>query len=153
IRPVIARFSASLSYWSDHFSPRVVSPLSWALLAAMALIDLVWFLISPLRFAISNFRVIATILFVFSLWFCIFRVIFYRLSGDSSPLAKAISAVARGGEIFLRAFAFTVLFGWAGGAFICLAASAALPLQDATLAAFDRMLGFDWLQFLAFTNL
>jgi len=152
IRPVIARFSASLSYWSDRFSPRVVSPLSWALLAAMVLIDLVWFLISPMRFAISNFRVIAAILFVFSLWFCIFRVIFYRLSGDWSPLAKAISAVARGAEIFLRAFAFTVLFGWAGGTFVCLATSAALPLQDTRLAALDRMLGFDWLQFLAFTN-
>ena len=36
--------------------------------------------------------------------------------------------------------------------YIYLATGAALPLQDAAFAAFDRSLGFDWIGFVTFTN-
>ena len=139
-------------FGSGRASARVVSPVSWTLLALLAAIDLFWLALSPLRFAKSNFWIIGGASFVFSLWFFVFRLILYRLRDDISKIGSVINAVARSGDNLVRGLAFVAFFGWAGGTYLCLAVSTALPLQDARLASFDQMLGFDWLAFLVFTN-
>jgi membrane-associated phospholipid phosphatase len=107
---------------------------------------------SPLKFANSNFWIISGLSVGFVLWFGIFRLILYRLRDDMSNLATTLSAAAHGGDLLVRAIAFTTFFGWAGGTYLCLATTTALPLQDATLAWLDQMLHFDWIAFLTLTN-
>ena len=53
-----------------------------------------------------------------------------------------------------NALALTLTFIYSGAVFSYVAAflGARFPLQDATFAAADRYLGFDWLALLAWTN-
>ena len=157
-RPHTAPYSAAGWF---HISPllrgkdiwrHVVTPLSWSLFGILVATDMIWLSLSPLKFPTSNLWIIGGLSLGFVLWIVIFRVIFYRLKDDMSHLASALRGGAHRGELFVRALAFTTFFGWAGGAYLCLATSMALPLQDATLASLDQMLHFDWLAFLALTN-
>ena len=132
--------------------PPVVTPLSWSLIGMLVAIDMICLLIAPLKFANSNLWIIGALSLGFVLWIGVFRLIFYRLKDDMSHQASALRSVAHGGDLLVRAIAFTTFFGWAGGTYLCLATTMALPLQDATLASLDQMLHFDWLAFLALCN-
>jgi membrane-associated phospholipid phosphatase len=133
-------------------SMALITPLAWAAFGLLAVVDLVWLSASPVKFATANFWIIGGVSLVLGLWLSIFRLVSHRLRNDPSRTAIVLRRAANLGALFLQALAFTFFFGWAGGTFICLATSAALPLQDAALASVDQMLGFDWLGFLALTN-
>ena len=132
-----------LIFRSDPLSGHVVGPIAWTLLGLLVVIDLSWFPISSLKFANSNFYIMGALLVVFLSWISVLRLVLYRLRGDRARIAKGITAAANGGDVFVRVLAFTVFFTWAGGVYLCLATSAALPLQDARLAALDHAFGFD----------
>jgi membrane-associated phospholipid phosphatase len=87
-----------------------------------------------------------------ALGFCVFPLTLSRLEGDSSRIASALRTASYRADMLVRAAGFTVCSGIAGGIYMYLATSAALPLQDAWLASLDRMLGFEWPAFLAVTN-
>ena len=115
-------------------------------------VDLVWLPVSSLQFANSNLWIIGQSWVVIGLAFGMLRLALYRLRGDQSSLGSTLRGAANGGDLLVHVAAFSVVWGIAGGTFMYLATSAALPLQDARLATLDQILGFDWLGFLILAN-
>jgi membrane-associated phospholipid phosphatase len=132
--------------------PRIISPLSWCSLGIFAVVDAIWLSVSPLTFATSNLWTIAQNALVVACAFCVLPLTLSRLDGDPSKLAGAIRSAAYGVDNLARVGVFTALTGIAAGTYMYLAASTALPLQDARLASLDEALGFDWPGFLAAAN-
>jgi membrane-associated phospholipid phosphatase len=130
----------------------VITPLSWLSLACFVTVDLIWLPASPLTVAVSNLWAIARSALLIAFALSIRPLISRRLEGDQSSIGSAIRTAADGVDLLARAATFTIASGIAGGTYMYLATTAALPLQDARLAALDQALGFDWLQFLAITN-
>lgn len=67
--------------------------------------------------------------------------LFYRLVREDQPLAEALAGAAQ-----------LVAFASVAAPLSYVAASAAFPLWDMELAAWDHRLGFDWMAWLAFLN-
>ncbi len=131
---------------------RLIRPLSWCSLGLFVVVDVVWFSVSSLQFAPSSFWIIVRSWLFIALAYCVFRLTLSRLRDDHSKIGCALRSVAHGGDLLVRVLAFSVCWGVAGVTFMCLATSAALPLQDARLASLDHVLGFDWLEFLILAN-
>ena len=90
----------ALFFCPQRVSARVVSPLSWVLLVMLALLDLVWLSISPLRVDRSNLVIIGGVAIGFLVWFCIFRLVLYRLRDDMSKVGQCHERVcARSGPL------------------------------------------------------
>ena len=149
---VVAELLPASKFPCNTIKRRVVTPLSYWSLGLLVVVTSVWLSVSSLEFANSNFWAIGGIGLGFGLWFCIIRLVSYRLRDDRSTIANAIRAAADRIDLLAWAFVFNTCFTFAGFTFTCLATAALLPLQDARLAVLDQMLGFDWLWFLALTN-
>jgi membrane-associated phospholipid phosphatase len=130
----------------------LITPLSWWSLGVFAVVDVIWLAISPLTFVPSHPWMFAQAVLPIGLNLCVYPLTLSCLKGDSSRIASALRGGSYGVDVLARAGAFTVCWGIAGGTYMYLATSAALPLLDTRLAALDEALGFDWLAFLAFAN-
>jgi len=131
---------------------RLITPLSRWSLGIFVMVDVIWLSVSPLTFAASNFWSIGRASLVILCAFGMLPLVLKRLEGDLTKTAGAIRAAAYGVNSLARIAAFTVCLGVAAGTYMYLAASAALPLQDARLASVDQALGFDWLGFVGSAN-
>src|SRR5689334_11367721 len=72
------------------------------------------------------------------------RLAEWRLSGDTARGAMLVTGLARRISLFSAASLLLGAITTAGAILTYVVASAGLPFQDATLAAADRSLGFDW---------
>ena len=133
---------------------RLITPLSWWSLGIFVMVDVIWLSVSPspLMFPASNFSAIGQASLSILCAFGVLPLILRRLEGDPTKTGGAIRAAAYGVNSLARIAAFTVCLGVAAGTYMYLAASAALPLQDARLASVDQALGFDWLGFVGSAN-
>ena len=103
----IRRFYISPLFRGKDNWPPVVTPLSWSLIGMLVAIDMICLLLAPLKFANSNLWIIGALSLGFLLWIGVFRLIFYRLKDDMSHQASALRSVAHGGDLLVRAIAFT----------------------------------------------
>lgn len=124
----------------------------WATLGAFGLVEAVWFALSGMSFAESNWRDMMRIGAFAALALAICALISYRLTGADDRVGRLLADSARRVELFaVGAFAFAMLSA-AIVTWCYLGAAAALPLQDARLSAIDRSLGFDWIGFVKLVN-
>jgi membrane-associated phospholipid phosphatase len=119
----------------------------WVTLAGFAVLEAVWLALSGLSFAESNWQTVMRLTAFIVLAFAMCAFISYRLMGATDRVGRLLREVGRRVELFaIAGFVFTML-SMIIVTCCYLATAAALPLQDARLAAIDRSLGFDWVGF------
>jgi membrane-associated phospholipid phosphatase len=126
--------------------------LAWSVIIGMAIVDLVWIAMTDLQLAPSSSTAIVRMI-SFSLFAALLcELISQRLQGKIDPIGRLLKLIADClGTVTVAMVAFALLAAVVI-IFCCLAASAALPLQDLRLAALDASLGFDWKSFVAWAN-
>ncbi|WP_441277048.1 phosphatase PAP2 family protein [Tardiphaga sp. 172_B4_N1_3] len=126
--------------------------LAWSVIIGLAIVDLVWIAMTDLRLAPSSWIAIVRVI-SFSLFAALLcELISQRLQGKNDPIGRLLKLVADYlGTVTVAMVAFALLAAVVI-IFCCLAAGAALPLQDLRLAALDASLGLDWKSFVALAN-
>jgi len=115
---------------------RRLDAIIWAMIAFVAAC-------MPIATAMSHFR-IAPETYIAPVGVCLILKLgarYYRAWRDDHNLASALEGAAQ-----------LIAFAAVGAPLSYMAASCALPLQDAAMAHWDRALGFDWEGFLAFMH-
>jgi membrane-associated phospholipid phosphatase len=125
---------------------------AWIGLTLLVLADTIWLAFSHLGFAESNWQsIVRMVLFAaFALGLC--GLIFQRVESATDRVGRFLRAANRRTELLIVTSVLFSLLAVAVIAWCCLGTSAALPLQDARLAAIDRWMGFNWPGFVAFVN-
>lgn len=131
---------------------RRLTQVVWLSSGLLLLADIVWFSMSPLRFAPGNWKILGGAIAVSAVvrMFCF--VVSDRLRISDHRFGLALHCIVRKSELLWRGGILLALIVSTFVIFTYLATAAALPLQDDLLAGIDRHLGFDWPQFLAATN-
>jgi hypothetical protein len=125
---------------------------AWASVAILFAADVIWLPFTRLMFVPSTtfwsgVTAICTIVF-----YPVLRAVARRTGNDEHGIGVAIHFIAKRFSLFVHAFSFNAALALSLLTFTYLATAAALPLQDAKLAAIDRLLGLDWLSFLSVVN-
>ena len=125
---------------------------AWIALAGLAFVDTVWLSLSRLSFAASNCDSIVRLVLFIAIPFGLCGIVSHRLACETDRVGAVLREGAKRVELFAIAM---LLFGLLAIVVIVscyLGTAAALPLQDARLAQIDQWLGFDWVDFVKFTN-
>jgi membrane-associated phospholipid phosphatase len=129
--------------------------LGWGVVVVFFAVDLIWFPFARLTFAAGNFlRLLWTALAVVGIY-AVAGIISYRLRrrrAEQSVVGRWVLHMAQGLGYLIKAGTFSIVLAIVGVTFSYLTASLGMPLRDAELAAIDKVMGFDWPAFLAFTN-
>lgn len=124
-------------FFGDHAAIYRLVPLwLWALLAAIALIDAVWLLATPVSIAPSSYILIAQ-----SALLAVFGV----FAGHRLDAWPRFQMMAIGGAFMALAWPTLRFYNH-------LTMTTSLPLVDGQLAAMDIALGFDWLSYVQFLD-
>ena len=126
--------------------------LAWGSTGIFAVIVLIWFPLSPLRFGPENYFILFKSVLLLVTVYSILKIVSFRLLLDQSTTAMFIRHFSDRLAILLSAAVFLLPMTHLGTMYMYLAAGAGLPLKDAWLAKIDRAIGFDWLAFLEFLN-
>ena len=121
--------------------------VAWSLVAALAVVDITWLRASRLVFVASDTFWSGIGAMAFGVFSPVLTLAAARAQSKGTAIGTAIATVATRLSLFAHGFAFNGALAMALLMFTYLAASMALPLHDATLAAADRTLGFDWVAF------
>jgi membrane-associated phospholipid phosphatase len=156
----VNKFFATLSMLADRWlllgpygrQARFHMAAVWITLSGFFVVDTVWLSLSRLSFASSNWdSIIHQVLFTAIVFgFC--GLVLRRLAGETDRIGGALREGTKRVGLFATGSLAFALLAAAVIAFCCLGTAAALPLQDARLAQFDRWLGFDWAGFVEFAN-
>jgi membrane-associated phospholipid phosphatase len=125
---------------------------AWIGLTLLVSADAIWLAFSHLGFAESNWKSIVRLVLFGALALGLCGLIFYRVENETDRVGRFLRAANRRTELLIATSALFSLLAVAVIAWCCLGTSAALPLQDARLAAIDRWMGFDWPGFVTFVN-
>jgi membrane-associated phospholipid phosphatase len=126
--------------------------VAWAALACLVAVDALWLSFSHLSFAPSNLDSLVRIVAYTALGLGFGGLIAHRLAGETHPVGVGLRGISRRFELFCTGTLVFSLLAFSVIICCCLAAGAALPLQDARLAQIDRAMGIDWVGFVGFTN-
>jgi membrane-associated phospholipid phosphatase len=134
------------------FVPNPAMTVAWAMVAAFAIADLIWLRFSRLGFSPNTFYEIARAAMTLVMIALVPLLIHLRLSTDYSKMADFVRKCAYGLTLMVLSGTFILALVVVGILFEYLATSAAMPLRDPSLAAIDKMFGFDWIFFLKLAN-
>jgi len=126
--------------------------IAWAVIFSLGVIDALWLLKSNLEFAASNWDSLLSIAALGGFALMSSGIISLRLQDRRDAIGQALHAVAKRVVLIAVSMIVFIFLAAAVVTFCCLTASAALPLQDARLAALDARLGFDWMGFVSLAN-
>jgi membrane-associated phospholipid phosphatase len=154
IHRLVARYSADHWLWSEASSVCHYNLLiAWALAIFVVLVGVLGLSFSRLRPILSQ-DFWLPFLYISGLLICsrVFQLIDARVRGDTNAIAGAMQVVCERSALAIHAsvFCFTLFAGVL--VFSYLSASLGWPLRDADLAAVDKWIGFDWIEFLRITN-
>jgi membrane-associated phospholipid phosphatase len=124
----------------------------WSCVLGCAFADAVWLPNSRLSMASSNWASLLQEIICYALAGAFIAAASRRLRSDESRPAIVLRRALGLTELLYRSALPIAALLAAGGTLSYLITSADLPLRDALLADFDRVLGFDWLGFLNATN-
>lgn len=128
----------NIARWAHSTFPHP-SPLAWASLTLVILVDCLWIYF-------GGYRVSPDSLINLSLGlFCVIMLSGFAIYGRGRDDLQGVVNWA-------SATLFTIPFSIAAVVLSYLAATVNLPLVDAQLAAFDQVLGFNWLGMMDFVN-
>jgi hypothetical protein len=115
-------------------------------------VDLLWFPLSRLTFAPSNWeRLLATGVLTGTIS-CVPLLLMSRVRARPELSAGILTRGAEALSLLVHASAIIICLGIVGITFSYLSTSLALPFRDAELAMIDRHFGFNWPAFLHWTN-
>ena len=144
------------SYWlwskADATSRNNLS-IAWLTAVLLVFVVVLWLSVSRVRPILSQ-DFWLPFLYMAGLLACtrVFRFIHARVREDTNTIANAMRIVCERSALAIHAavFCFTLFAGVL--VFSYLSASLGWPLRDAELAAVDKWMGFDWIEFLRITN-
>lgn len=128
---------------------RRLTTIAWCCAGAFLLVDVVWLLVSPLRFERGNWKMLAGLLVVTTL---VAVLVPHRVRTSDRRVNVVFRGIVRRCALLWRSALLLLLIVSTFLVFTYLATAAAMPLKDDLLAGIDRALGFDWLTFLKSTN-
>ena len=150
---LVAMPSPSYWLWSKDTTCRHNLSIAWSTVAFIVFVVVLWLLVSRLRPILSQ-DFWLPFLYMAGLLACsrVFRFIHTRVREDINPIANAMRIVCERSALAIHAslFCFTLFAGVL--VFSYLSASLGWPLRDSELAAVDKWMGFDWIEFLRITN-
>lgn len=123
--------------------------LTWSVVGLFVVVDAAWLPESKLTIAWSGMAAWPP---VFLAVYAVPFLLSYRLRGDHSRIANFISAGSERLRLFLYVAAAMLGLGLSGVIFSYLSTSLDLPLRDQELSAIDTAFGFNWPEFLAWTD-
>jgi len=125
---------------------------SWACVAGLALVELIWLPMSTLSPDQAAWPALARSLIYGAAGYVFYLVISRRLRKKDDRVAMFLRAASERFALLFRSCLLIAAIGSVGLIFTYLATASALPLQDAFLARLDGQLGFNWLSFLSAIN-
>jgi membrane-associated phospholipid phosphatase len=126
--------------------------VSWACVAGLALVELIWLPLSTLSLDQAAWPALASSLVYGAAAYTFYLVISHRLRKKEDRVAMFLRAASERFALLFRSCLLIAAIGSVGLIFTYLATASALPLRDAFLARLDGHLGFHWLSFLSATN-
>jgi membrane-associated phospholipid phosphatase len=126
--------------------------MAWSVLGCFVAAEALWLTLSPLHFSENNWTGPVRLVLFLPVAFGLCGLIANRLADATDRIGRGLREGGRRVELFaVASLVFTVLPSVIV-TYCYLGTAAALPLQDAHLAAIDRALGFDWPAFVVFVN-
>jgi membrane-associated phospholipid phosphatase len=126
--------------------------ISWACVAGLALVELIWLPTSTLSLDQAVWPALAGSLIYGAAGYAFYLVISRRLRKKDDRVAMFLRAASERFALLFRSCLLIAAIGSVGLIFTYLATASALPLRDAFLARLDSHLGFHWPSFLSAIN-
>lgn len=149
----VAKSSPRFWLWPDDNTISCNLSIAWSTAAFISFVVVLWLSVSRLRPILSQ-DFWLPFLYMAGLLACsrIFRFIHTRVREDTNAIANAMRVVCERLALAIHAlvFCFTLFAGVL--VFSYLSASQGWPLRDSDLAAVDKWMGFDWIEFLRIAN-
>ena len=136
----------------DRPDTRFSMTIAWVGLGCFLIVDTIWLSLSRLSFSSASWTDIFRLLLSSFVTLLLCGLISNRLMGNPDRIAGPLRDFVQRIALLATASLVLGLLGAALIVFCYLGTGAALPLQDALLAAIDRRLGFDWVGFVKFVN-
>jgi membrane-associated phospholipid phosphatase len=150
---VFAEFAGHWLLLSDYgIAARRCMVIAWTCILGLAAVDAVWLANSHMTFAAANWPSLLNSSFWIIFGCGCLAIVSKRLKNETDRTALLLKSVLQRIEIAWRGLLPSIVLMAALVTYSYLATAVSWPLRDDVLAAIDRGLGFDWLNFLSFTD-